>query len=234
MIWVMLMWAVHLLNLEFDLDLRRFGLIPREMEGLWGILAAPLLHSSNGFEHLINNSIPALVLGWCLFFFYKEMSLSVLLISWIGTGILVWIFGRESVHIGASGVVYALTGFLLVSGFMRGHKGLVALSFAVVFMYGSLVWGVLPVQRGVSWESHLFGGLIGCALAYVYRNIGTQKPVHTWPDEDDEEEDDPNAPWRLPEDRPMPQRTMRPRVTIIYHEKGKGPKPLDPGNTTIS
>ena len=143
--WVMLMWAVHLLNLEFDLGLRRYGLIPREWEGLWGILAAPLLHASSGLEHLINNSIPALVLGWCLFYFYKEMSLSVLAISWIGTGILVWIFGRESVHIGASGVVYALTGFLLVSGFMRGHKGLVALSFAVVFMYGSLVWGVLPI-----------------------------------------------------------------------------------------
>lgn len=225
--WVMLMWAIHMLNLELALGWKSFGIIPRNVDGLIGVIGAPLLHS--GFEHLINNSIPALVLGWCLFYFYKEVSLQALLISWVVTGLFVWLFGRESIHIGASGVVYALTGFLFVSGFIRKHKSLMAVSFAVTFLYGSLIWGILPTQQGVSWESHLFGGVVGFVLAYIYRNIGLQRPEVEWPD-DDEEDDDPNAPWKLPHQRST---TTAPRVTVIYHEQGQGPNTLDPGSTDV-
>lgn len=214
--WLMLMWGVHLLDLELGLNLRRYGLRPLDWSGSVGVLTSPLLHGS--FEHLINNSVPALVLGWSLFYFYKEISLRVLLISWIGTGILVWLTARPSVHIGASGVVYALTAFLFVSGFLRRHKSLMAISFIVTFLYGSFIWGVLPLKIGVSWESHLWGGLIGVVLAIVYRKIGLQKPVHDWGEDDDSDED---GAGRIP-------------VTIIYHPTGSAPVRLDPGSADSS
>lgn len=210
-LWVLAMWIVYLLDQEMGLKLKRYGLVPRDTDGLLGVVTSPMLHGS--FEHLINNSIPALVLGWSLFYFYKEISGRVLLISWIGTGLLVWVSARHSVHIGASGVVYALTAFLFVSGFLRKHKSLMAISFMVTFLYGSLIWGVLPIEIGVSWESHLWGGLVGVFLAILFRKIGLQKPVHDWGEED---EDEAIGPTQIP-------------VRIIYHEPGSAPRSLDPG-----
>jgi membrane associated rhomboid family serine protease len=219
-LWVAAMWVVYLLEVELDLNLKPYGLVPRDSNGLVGIATSPMLHGS--MEHLINNSIPALVLGWSLFYFYKEISLRVLVISWVVTGLLVWISARPSVHIGASGVVYALTAFLFVSGFLRKHKSLMAISFIVTFLYGSFIWGVLPLKIGVSWESHLWGGIIGVVLAIVYRKIGLQKPVHDWGEEDDDEDgsfDDSQ--------RQVP-------VTIIYHPSGSGPIRMDPGTADSS
>ncbi len=230
LLWVIVMWTVFLLNEHLGLGLKNYGLIPREWAGLLGIFTSPLLHST--IEHIVNNSIPALILGWCLFFFYKEVAVKVLTISWLLTGLLVWFTARTSIHIGASGVVYALAGFLFVSGFLRQHKRLVALSLVVTFLYGGMIWGVLPLSgTGISWESHLLGGLVGAVLALVYRKVGLQKPVYVWPEEEDDE-DDPNAPWNQDPNTPRVHRPRR--VTVVYHQPGKTPEKLDPGNSDVS
>ncbi len=107
------------------------------------------------------------------------------------TGILVWLAGRSAWHIGASGLIYGLASFLFFSGIIRKYFRLVALSLLIVFLYGSMVWGIFPnVYKEVSWESHMLGFISGIILAVVYRNEGPQKPVYEWPDEEDKTDND--------------------------------------------
>jgi len=190
---VVLMWSVFLLDHELNLGLSRFGILPREWKGLLGILTAPLLHGD--YEHVFNNSVPVLLLGWCLMYFYPRIAGRVVLVSWIVGGFIVWLSARGNYHIGASGVVYGLTAFLFVSGFLRRQRTLMALSLLVAFLYGGLVWGLLPIVMRISWESHLWGGIAGAALAWVYRAVppAVQDPRPQFLDE--EEEDDPVAPY---------------------------------------
>jgi membrane associated rhomboid family serine protease len=166
---VALMWIVLGFDLVYHLGLSRFGILPRTLEGLRGILFAPFLHG--GVDHLLSNSMPLLVLGWFTVYFYPKASGKVVLVSWLATGLWVWVFGRESHHIGASGVVYALAGFVFFSGLFRRRIALMAVSLIVVFLYGSMWWGILPIQPGVSWESHLFGGIVGSIMAWFYRKV---------------------------------------------------------------
>ncbi|MBP6573861.1 MAG: rhomboid family intramembrane serine protease [Flavobacteriales bacterium] len=170
-----LMWSVFAVDNAFHLGLNRFGLLPRNLVGAFGILSAPLLHSD--LDHLFNNSIPMLVLGWCLFFFYPRSAWWALIGTWLTTGVFVWLSARPDVHIGASGVVYALVAFVFWSGLLRRHRQLIALSLFTVFMYGSLVWGVLPIEHRVSFESHLWGGIAGLAFAWVLRKVPSSLPA---------------------------------------------------------
>lgn len=185
---VALLWVILAFDEVYRLDLARFGIFPRTVRGLRGILFAPLIHG--GVEHLFNNSIPLLVLGWFTVYFYPKASGRVLWTSWLVTGLWVWAMGRESFHIGASGIVYALAAFTFFSGLFRRRIALMAVSLIVVFLYGSLWWGVLPIQVGVSWESHLAGGIVGTLMAWHYRKL---PPAHVPPprvEEDEEEEED--------------------------------------------
>lgn len=182
---VALMWVVLGFDLVYKLDLARYGILPRTVTGLRGIVFAPFLHG--GVEHLLNNSLPLLVLGWLTVYFYPKASGRVVLVSWLAVGLWVWAMGRESHHIGASGIVYALAGFHFFSGLFRRRIALMAISLIVVFLYGSMWWGVLPIQPGVSWESHLFGGIVGSLLAWWYRKV---PPAHVPPPRVEEEEDD--------------------------------------------
>lgn len=182
---VVIMWAVFLINLEFDLNLTRFGLYPRTAEGLRGIFTIPFLHGS--WSHLINNSIPMLVLGWALFKFYRPVAFKTLIGIYIVSGIWLWISGRPSYHIGASGVIYGMATFLFISGMIRKEKKVAALSLLVAFLYGGMWWGVLPVDPTVSWEGHFWGALAGVALAFLYRKQGPTKPKYQW--EIDEEKE---------------------------------------------
>lgn len=183
------MWAVHIISTEFGLKLSVYGLMPRSPEGILGIFTMPFLHGS--YLHLLSNTGPVLILGWALYNFYPTLATRSLLGIWVISGIWLWISGRESYHIGASGVVYGLASFLFLSGWLRLEKRVAALSLLVAFVYGSLWWGVLPVDPTISWEGHLWGALAGFALAVYFRKQGPQKPTYHWEDEEDEEGDVP-------------------------------------------
>lgn len=191
---VFLMWAMFLLDQEFDLHLSHYGLYPRKAEGLFGIFTIPFIHGS--FSHIINNSVPMLVLGWALFRFYPTLAFKTLFWVLIISGIWLWISGRSSYHIGASGVVYGLASFLFLSGWLRREKRVAALSLLVAFLYGGMWWGVLPVDPTISWEGHLWGAVAGFSLAILYRKQGPQKPVYQWEVEDDLPDD---GPWNMHE-----------------------------------
>lgn len=103
-------------------------------------------------------------------FFYRKIFFQSLGLIYVMTGALVWVFGRDAYHVGASGVIYGLLAFLVVAGFMRKNVKLIALSIIVAVIYGGLIYGVLPGQEGISWESHLFGAISGAIVAYLFRN----------------------------------------------------------------
>jgi membrane associated rhomboid family serine protease len=173
---LLFMWVVLGFDMVYHLGLARFGILPRTLIGLRGIVFSPFIHG--GISHLFSNSVPLLVLGWLTVYFYPKATGRVVLVSWFATGLWVWAMGRESHHIGASGMVYSLAGFLFFSGLFRRRIALMAVSLIVVFLYGSMVWGVLPLEPGVSWESHLFGGLVGILMAWWYRAV---PPAHVPP-----------------------------------------------------
>lgn len=186
---LILIWLAFAIEQLTGADLKELGIFPQTLKGVPGILLSPFVHAD--IKHLFNNSIPLLVLGTALFYFYGEVSLKVFLLNWLFTGSMVWIAGRESWHIGASGLVYGLVFFIFFSGIIRRHFRLMALSLLVVFLYGSMVWGMFPiVPVNISWESHMLGAVSGIFLAVWYHNEGPQAPVYEWLDEEEEEEDE--------------------------------------------
>lgn len=151
------------------IDLGSFGVYPRDVRGMLGILTYPLIHGD--WLHWFHNSIPLIVLGFLTLYSYRSVAHKVIPFIWIASGVGIWIFARSNFHIGASGVVYGLAFFLAFSGLFRKDIKSVALALFIVFWYGSMIWGVLPLKQGVSWEGHLFGALAGVYAAYRYRNI---------------------------------------------------------------
>jgi len=190
---VALLWVIQLSNWALDLGPAEFGVRPREAGGLIGILVAPLLHG--GFSHLIANSPPLLVLGTAMLYLYPQSSLRVLPAVYFGPGIAVWLFARGSSHVGASGLVYGLASYILVAGLIRRDRRAIAASLVVCFMYGALVWGVLPIERGVSWETHLAAALIGVAFAITLRRLDIPpRRRYSWEDEEERDEESPEHP----------------------------------------
>ncbi len=187
---VLLIWLVRLFEVISGYSLSPYGIYPRELHGLKGILLSPLLHGS--FSHLLSNSLPLIVLGTALFYFYRELAPKIFFLGLLITGLWVWAIARQSFHIGASGVVYSLAAFLFVSGIIRRHPRLMALSLLVAFLYGSMIWGIFPIREHISWESHLMGMLSGILLALFYKGTGPQRPLYSW--EVEEEEDDGDMP----------------------------------------
>lgn len=220
---VFVLWVVKSIEVVFHKELFRFGLYPREVKGLIGVLAAPLLHGD--FSHLFSNTIPLLVLGAGLFYFYRQIGYKVFLFIYLVSGLWVWISARPSYHIGASGVVYGLATFLFLSGVIRQHKYLMAFSLFVVFLYGSLIWGILPLQQGISWESHLMGALAGIVCAIYYRKTGLQKEQFVW--EDSPEDEDENALWKQTEiEKFIPdEQLQQPDITYTYKVNRPTEKP---------
>lgn len=161
-------WTVYWVEIRFGFNFNKYGLYPRSFKGLTGILLSPFIHS--GIEHLFKNSIPLVILSSALAFFYPKNYLKILLYGFLFSGILAWIIARPSYHIGASGVVYFLASFLFFNGIKSKNYRLIALALSVAFVYGSLVWGVLPDQtkENISWEGHLSGLIVGFLLSYFY------------------------------------------------------------------
>jgi membrane associated rhomboid family serine protease len=177
------MWLVHLITLALNLDLSRMGILPRDMIGILGIISGPIVHAN--FSHLLSNSVPLLILGWTIFFFYSKVSYKSFIVIYVLTGLFVWLFARQVYHIGASGIVYGFVSFLFFSGIFRRDNKSIAIALIVTFLYGGIVWGVLPGQKGISWESHLFGGIAGIIAAFIFRKIDPQKK-YDWEDEEDD------------------------------------------------
>jgi len=163
----------------------QFGILPREISGLMGILTAPLIHSN--IEHLFSNAVPLVVLGTSIYYFYPESAKIAIPIIYLSTNILVWLFARESYHIGASGIVYGLASFLFFSGIIKKDKRAITLTLLTSFLYGGLVIGIFPTKEGVSWESHLYGFLTGLILAILYRKKDPFKK-YDWEEEELEED----------------------------------------------
>lgn len=164
---VVLIWLVVLVGLLLRDDFYWLGVYPRTSSGLLGVLLMPLLHADA--RHALANSVPLLVLGTLLFHFYPRRGYRVYILGWLLTGLGVWIFARPSYHVGASALVYALVFYLFFSGLLHRDRVLVAISLLVVFLYGSLIWGMLAVDGTISWEGHLSGAVLGGLLALVDR-----------------------------------------------------------------
>ena len=188
---MILLWLIHIASVVFGLDLIRYGVYPGEVSGLRGILFAPLIHGS--FVHVFSNTLPLLVMGTAMLLGYPRSSRYVFPIIYFGVGIMVWLFGRESFHVGASGIAFGLLTFVFVIGALRWDKRAIALSCLVFFMYGGMIWGIFPIEPGVSFESHFFGAVIGIVCAIVFRNVDTRPPEkrYDWEDETEESEDIP-------------------------------------------
>ncbi|MFK8044886.1 MAG: rhomboid family intramembrane serine protease [Crocinitomicaceae bacterium] len=166
---VFLMGIVHAYNEIFDLQLYQFGIFPRTASGLIGILTGPFIHSTESYSHLFNNSIPTFVLTWLLFYNFRNIAPKVFMSIFLGTGVLVWLFARQNYHIGMSGVIYGLTSFLMLGGFLTKHLRVAAISLLVIFLYGSLIWGIFPIDPQISFEGHFSGFFAGALLAILYR-----------------------------------------------------------------
>ncbi|MBN2813651.1 MAG: rhomboid family intramembrane serine protease [Bacteroidales bacterium] len=183
---LLIIWLVKIIEVADGLDLYYYGIYPRKTSGLIGIAASPFIHAN--FNHLLNNSVPFFLLLTAIFYFYHKVAWRVLFFSWLASGIVVWVIARSSYHIGASGLIYGFAAFLLLSGIVRRNINLMAISLLVIFLYGSMVWGIFPYRPDMSWESHLVGLTIGALLAIHYRHEGPG-PTRFISDMEDEEDD---------------------------------------------
>lgn len=179
---LIIMWMVYWSDYLFVYDFHKLGVLPKTSNGLKGIFFMPWIHSHGDIRHLLNNSIPTFLLLTLLFYSYREIALRVFLLSWFVTGILLWFFAQNNgaYHIGMSGVIYALAAFLFTSGVLRKYLPLQALSLFIVFIYGSMIWGIFPTEQHISWEGHLSGMLVGVFLAFYYRKLGPQRPKYQY------------------------------------------------------
>jgi len=173
---VALIWVLEIIDQVIPgRTLDGFGIHPRQISGLWGILFAPFLHVS--IAHVAANTIPFVALGWLVmlrdirdFFF---VTFAAMTIGGLGT----WVFGATGNHIGASGVIFGYLGYLMLRGFFERSIPAIAFSLLVFFLYGGLLWGVLPLQRGISWEGHLFGYVGGVVAAYILSKHHRERQV---------------------------------------------------------
>jgi membrane associated rhomboid family serine protease len=158
------MWGLELIDLViFQGALDGYGIFPRTIIGLRGILFAPFLHG--GLPHLIANTVPFLTLGWFVMLQKTSDFFIVTAITMVVSGLGVWLIGSPGIHIGASGLVFGYLGFLLLRGYFQRNIPSILLSLIVGFLYGGAIWGILPTVPGVSWEGHLFGFIGGIIAA---------------------------------------------------------------------
>lgn len=226
---VLILWFVFWIEVKFGLNFNKAGIYPLRFSGLKGILLSPFIHSS--LKHLFNNSVPLLLLSLALFYFYKSLAIRILFFGVLLTGIITWCIGRPSYHIGASGLVYVLASFLFFKGIFSKYYRLVALSLGVVFIYGSMIWGLFPMEERVSWEGHLSGFFVGLLFAFVYQaKIPFQKKykweLKSYNEEEDEfmqqfDEDGNFSPREKSLDPETIQENEEQPFQVKYHYKPK-------------
>jgi len=184
-----LLWLIQLSNWMLGLGPADLGVRPRELAGLLGVIFAPLLHG--GPDHLVANTPPLIVAGTTLLYLYPRSAPSVLPAIWLGPGIAVWLLGRSAMHLGASGLVYGLVSYIFFAGLLRRDRRAIGAAMLVCFLYGAMIWGVLPIQSNVSWETHLAAGVIGALMAIKLRRVDIPPPKrYSWEDETEPAEDE--------------------------------------------
>lgn len=181
------LWLIKIIEVFIGARLYRYGIYPGELSGLTGVLWAPLIHSS--FSHLFSNTAPLLILGTTLFYGYPKSAKIVIPVIYIGTGLGVWLFARQTYHIGASGLTFGFMFFVFTIGAIRWDRRAIALSLVVFLLYGGMIWGIFPNEPGISYESHFFGALFGIILAILLRNYDPNLPEKEYNWEEDGEED---------------------------------------------
>ena len=186
-LFLLIIWAVKFYEVSMEVSFVETGVYPRRFNGLKGILFSPLIHGD--WKHLLDNSMPVLLLSLSLFYFYRDIAYKIWFLIYFIGGILLWCVGRQAYHIGASGLIYGLAAFLFLSGVIRKVRSLMAISLLVVFWYGSMVWGLLPFDFKVSFEAHITGAVSGVVLALIYRDQGPEPDRSPLDIEDDEDEE---------------------------------------------
>ena len=227
---VLLMWIVFWAEIRFNWDFNFLGINPRKVSGLPGIILGPFIHSN--LKHLFNNSVPLLVLTTSLFYFYRNLRWKVLIYGLLLGGLITWLIGRPAVHIGASGVVYMLAAFLFFKGIFSKQYQLTALSLVVVFLYGGLLWYLLPIDPKISWEGHTAGFVVGLVFALIFKEIPIENKKYDWekddynPDEDDflkQFDENGNFIEKAPEEEPdMEHQPIRVIYTLRKDVKKDG------------
>lgn len=163
---VLLMLVAYSAQQAFDW--RALAVAPRTLHGLWGLLAAPLLHGSAG--HVGANAVSMLMLGTLAGTVYPRATLRALPLLWLGSGLGAWLLGMHgSVHLGASGLAHGLGFLLFALGVMRRDRAAVAAGMIAFMLYGGMLLTVLPREAGISWQSHLGGALAGLVAAWLFR-----------------------------------------------------------------
>lgn len=153
------------------MNINHWGIHPRSLFGLFGILTAPLLHAN--LYHIISNTIPLFILSFLVFEYYKKHSFTIIVFIIVAGGALTWLFARNANHIGASGLIYGLASFIIYSGFLRKDIKLIIISVVTLMLYGGLFWGLFPSRHMyISWEGHLFGALAGLVISRLLYKVG--------------------------------------------------------------
>jgi len=188
-LFILIIWFVFWFEVRFGLNFSSFGIYPKTITGIRGIIFSPFIHGD--LEHLYHNTIPLFVLSVSLFYFYKPIAWKILFYGILFSGILTWCIGRPSYHIGASGVIYVLVSFIFFKGIFTRYFRLIALSLLIVFLYGSMIWYIFPIEDGISWEGHLAGLIVGFIFAIIFKKQIIKPKKYIWESKDYNEEDDP-------------------------------------------
>ena len=199
---IAVLWLIKIIETLAGASFIKYGVYPGQLSGLAGILWSPLIHSS--FTHLFANTAPLLILGTVLLYGFPKSARIVIPVVYFGTGLGVWIFARQSFHIGASGLTFGFMFFVFTAGVLRWDRRTIALAMIVFFLYGSMIWGIFPTKPDISFESHLVGAVIGVTLAVLLRNYDPRIPEKKYSWEEEKEEDDAAG---LPIDEKQTDRT---------------------------
>ncbi|HIF14997.1 MAG TPA: rhomboid family intramembrane serine protease [Bacteroidetes bacterium] len=167
---VLVLWLIKVLEVSLGAHFYWLGVYPRSLHGLLGIFTSSLIHKD--FFHLGSNSLPLFMGIFMCFYYYRRIAFEIFTWVYFLSGIWVWLFARPHYHIGASGFIYGILSFLFFSGIIRRSPRLMTVSLIIIFMYGGMIWGVLPIEKGVSWESHALGALSGIILAIYFSKKG--------------------------------------------------------------
>ncbi|MBS1634650.1 MAG: rhomboid family intramembrane serine protease [Bacteroidetes bacterium] len=222
-------WGIFFLDEVYHLQVSEWGISPRTVKGLKGILFSPLIHGN--LDHILSNSLPVLILGSLIFYFYKPIAWASIIWMWLISGLWLWVGGRNNedgtmYHIGASSLIYAFASFIFFSGVFRKRKQLMVISALVILLYGSITWAIFPFDLSISWEGHLSGLLAGLLVAYNYRKEGPQAQPFVW----EEEDDDDDTPIDSTDDTSPEQEQSPPALdpfTITYTFVPKPPEKKD-------
>lgn len=230
---VLLLWVIYWIEIRFGIDLGKYGIYPRDIEGLRGIPLSAFLHGN--IEHLYNNSLPLLVLLAAIAYFYRELTYKIIIGGILLSGMITWIIGRQNFHIGASSLIYVLVSFIFFKGIMTKYYRLVALSLFVIMIYGSMAWYVFPhIDETISWEGHLGGLITGFIFAVRFKTPEYKKMIrYDWeqPDYDpsqdkfmqrfDENGNFVNPPPPEPEVLPEEAQVQLPTITYTFIPREK-------------